>query len=661
MGIVESRVLAQDVLAACQRAESEGKSKLNEKSLWSNKDTLKALKDIYEYIPKNIRCKPRQSVIKKAITRSKTCLTVPPAIQELQDKHEELFPAGSSNHDVSSTAFSPKTNPLVLYYSQVVFYEKRQTLDRIRLRLLYVALYRVKQEVQPGHQYEYYDPTFIAQAIFQSGCFDDQLDVITSKVRTWISLGERYNLIAEDLEGLGALYILPNLGGESVWSKELPKSPVNQHRISMIQFLKNQGICEEARRRNLHELAENEVLRFTKPLKETLESAFRQSQSGTEHISFQGQPQINPRPGEVPSNTFHDSQPLEPQQLAMSASTRNQSGCTVSHLMTQIEDNAMNTGKSPVALNIRPCIRELPGGNNQRVSPDGFQDSLNQPVYNQQPLAVPHEAGQLAQRPNVIETEAFNLQPFIQRAPLHRTQRGLGQQLYPPHAVTPGENQISQQCVHLGSGLFNLQPFIQQPPLHGSQGDFGLQLYASHTVTPDGTQNSHSSTDTDGRTFNLQPFIQQPPLHGSQGDLGPQLYASYAESPGGNPISQVASNPYRGLFNLHAFIQQPLVHESQGVIGDQSYAGDTVTTATDQSSQLSSVAGPAAFSSQFHTQQPEHRSWETPGQQYYASTTATRGMSQFGQRSSTLDTLEFDPHSHDQQPTGHELQSIFVQ
>ncbi|KAL2801897.1 hypothetical protein BJX63DRAFT_438376 [Aspergillus granulosus] len=303
MGVAESRLLALEVLVACQRAKREGKTKLDNKLLWSNQDTLKALKEIYAYIPKDPHRKPRQSAIKKAIGRSKSRLNVPQVIQELQDKHEKLFPAGSSNHDVSFTPSLPRTNPLVLYYSQVISYEKRQSLDMIRLRLLYVALYRVKQEARPGHQYEYYDPTFIAQAIFQTGCVNDQLDVIIAKVRTWISLGGRYDLIAEDLEGLGALCILPDLGGESIWTKELPKSTTHKDRISLIQNLKKLGICEKAR--DLHKSAEDEVSRIIEPLKKALEDVLTQNLSATDRTDFQGQSQVNPRPTQLGLCTYH--------------------------------------------------------------------------------------------------------------------------------------------------------------------------------------------------------------------------------------------------------------------------------------------------------------------------------------------------------------------
>ncbi|KAL2826013.1 hypothetical protein BJY01DRAFT_262477 [Aspergillus pseudoustus] len=259
MGVADSKVLAEAVLMACRHAESEGKPMLNDKLLWSNQDTIEALKKLYEYIPKNIRRNSGQTAIKKAINRSKTGLNIHPVIQGLQKKSVVLFPAVSSNNVVPSTPSSPLNNILVIYYSQVLSCQERQTVDTIRLRVLYVALYRVKQELQPEHKYDYYISNYIAQAVLKAGCVDHQPDVINANVRLWINYGERYHLIANDLGGLGALYLLPDIGGQSLWAKELPKSATNQKRISLIQNLKNHGLCEEARRRNLHVLAEEET------------------------------------------------------------------------------------------------------------------------------------------------------------------------------------------------------------------------------------------------------------------------------------------------------------------------------------------------------------------------------------------------------------------
>jgi hypothetical protein len=131
----------------------------------------------------------------------------------VQDKQEELFPSGKSDGSVKNL---PPPTTLADYYKLGVQLEKQQDLDKIRLRLLYVAFYRLKQDLQPGSLYEKYDSSPIAQAIFETCSISDSLDFIKDKVRKWIGFGERYSLLAADLEGLGVLYILPDLGGETL-------------------------------------------------------------------------------------------------------------------------------------------------------------------------------------------------------------------------------------------------------------------------------------------------------------------------------------------------------------------------------------------------------------------------------------------------------------
>lgn len=111
------------------------------------------------------------------------------------------------------------------HYNLVVFYEEQHDLNKLRLRLSYVLFYRLKEAVEPSSQYQHYDAaTFIAKIILDSRSVTDSFELVRSRVRSWIGHGERYTLIAKDLGGLGALYILPDLGGESM-CVSLPSNP----------------------------------------------------------------------------------------------------------------------------------------------------------------------------------------------------------------------------------------------------------------------------------------------------------------------------------------------------------------------------------------------------------------------------------------------------
>lgn len=102
------------------------------------------------------------------------------------------------------------------FYQKLVSCEYQHQLGKIRLRVCYVVFFRLKQAVQPGTQYQYDDVSnFIAHVIRNSGC-NDSFTVIEHRVRHWVGLGERYSLLANDLGGLGILYLLPEEGGESM-------------------------------------------------------------------------------------------------------------------------------------------------------------------------------------------------------------------------------------------------------------------------------------------------------------------------------------------------------------------------------------------------------------------------------------------------------------
>ncbi|KAL2005973.1 hypothetical protein VTN00DRAFT_9627 [Thermoascus crustaceus] len=263
MGIAESRILAENVLAACQRAESQGKSRLNDRELWSNQTIVKAAKNICKQIPPHIRGPRRQSAIRDAIECSPK-IAIPDAVRDLQNKHERLFVQeegvdhGDPNIHIQSTSLRISRDcSLAECYALVVRIQKQQNLHNIRLRLLYIAFYRLKQAIQPRGLWN--DTSyFLAQTIKHSSKVDDTLENIWNNIKIWIDRGERYTLLAKDLGGLGALLILPDNIKESVWNKELPKNAKHENRIALIESLRRQGISEKAEREGLHFIAEDE-------------------------------------------------------------------------------------------------------------------------------------------------------------------------------------------------------------------------------------------------------------------------------------------------------------------------------------------------------------------------------------------------------------------
>ncbi|KAJ6018473.1 hypothetical protein N7522_001937 [Penicillium canescens] len=274
MGIVESRVLANNLLSACNKAAEEGKHRLDESQFWEDtQENIKATKSIYKHIPQHIRQNSRQSAIKKAIARSSQQFQAPQIVQDLQDKRESLFPS-ETGQIVPFSCHVPtlrQTCPLADFYKLLVLCENQQQLGKIRLRICYVAFFRLKNAVQPGTQYQYDDASmFIAHLIRESGC-EDSISDIERRVRRWVGLGERYSLLANDLGGLGVLYLLPEDGGESIWTKELPKSANKPRRVAMLNHLRQIGLPKEAQARGLHALAEDETTKVLGPIKTSLD------------------------------------------------------------------------------------------------------------------------------------------------------------------------------------------------------------------------------------------------------------------------------------------------------------------------------------------------------------------------------------------------------
>ncbi|KAJ9482571.1 hypothetical protein VN97_g10855 [Penicillium thymicola] len=253
----------------------------------SKQENIKASKSIYKHIPQRIRQTSRQSAIKKAIVRSSQQLQAPQIVQDLQDKRESLFPLCLPASSEESSGGSSSTRqigpflghvpnslqacPLADFYKLLVLCENQQQLGKIRLRICYVAFFRLKNAVQPGTQYQYDDASmFIAHLIGDSGC-GDSLSDIERRVRRWVGLGERYSLLANDLGGLGVLYLLPEDGGESIWTKELPKSAKRPRRVAMLNHLRQKGLPKEAQTRGLHALAEDETAKVLGPIKASLD------------------------------------------------------------------------------------------------------------------------------------------------------------------------------------------------------------------------------------------------------------------------------------------------------------------------------------------------------------------------------------------------------
>lgn len=93
--------------------------------------------------------------------------------------------------------------------------ERKQTVDRLRRRILLVALHRLLQkfhrETVAGEAL-----TELASAVLQSGLAGEDRDVITAELSNWTKKGRRYNALADGLRAVGSIVLLPYEIGDSM-------------------------------------------------------------------------------------------------------------------------------------------------------------------------------------------------------------------------------------------------------------------------------------------------------------------------------------------------------------------------------------------------------------------------------------------------------------
>lgn len=170
-------------------------------------------------MPRDIREGTGPFSIEKAVLKFKKngTIIIPEAVKDLRDGRRVLFHEKvdlRSCHRPSDTGDS--SNPLCYSlpgcYALLNQYEEDKEPNMICLRLLYVLFFCLKEHIQPGAKSKRGSRS-LAKEIMKSESVQDESQV-TQKLHQWIDLGERYNLIANDLGGLGSLLILANMGGE---------------------------------------------------------------------------------------------------------------------------------------------------------------------------------------------------------------------------------------------------------------------------------------------------------------------------------------------------------------------------------------------------------------------------------------------------------------
>ena len=159
------------------------------------------------------------SAIEKAVKRFRRngTISIPEGVKNVRDGtqvlfHKEVDLQRYHRTSITGDPSKPLDYSLPGCYALLNQYEEGNGPSIICLRLFYVLFFHLKEHTQSGRKSKQGSES-LAKEIMRSGSVHDESQV-TRNVRKWIDLGERYQLIANDLGGLGSLLILPNIGGE---------------------------------------------------------------------------------------------------------------------------------------------------------------------------------------------------------------------------------------------------------------------------------------------------------------------------------------------------------------------------------------------------------------------------------------------------------------
>lgn len=220
---------ATDLQTACREAERLGKCQLD---LDFFRETNVSTRDILSFIsiadlaqvktrlvaflaavPTEIRSAVKSSgrPARKGKTLSESKISLSPEIRPSFDAWKQDKVSFYTQANVTFESYHCPLSAAYIFVSQL---EKRYAADRVRRRLVYVMFSFIKE--QSGRT-RLRDTTLegFAQIILRSGLVDTPPETIKGQLGTWASRGDKYRLLANDLGGLGSLFLLPEDFGDS--------------------------------------------------------------------------------------------------------------------------------------------------------------------------------------------------------------------------------------------------------------------------------------------------------------------------------------------------------------------------------------------------------------------------------------------------------------
>jgi len=170
---------------------------------------VKSLAAVWRSLPSTSKTKVsgRRTRTNKAISKSKSATKI--TLSDNDKQYLVSWKAAPSTffqrHE--EFQFHLQEDPLAQVYNSLSALDKIDTVNRIQRRILLVVIHRLKKKVCCRFHGEAVN--HIALKIFQSGLVKENHDSILRKLTSWAKAGARYDTLARNLEGLGALALLP--------------------------------------------------------------------------------------------------------------------------------------------------------------------------------------------------------------------------------------------------------------------------------------------------------------------------------------------------------------------------------------------------------------------------------------------------------------------
>lgn len=223
--------------------------------IFEDPKTLETLITIWKQVPYKYRSKLTQTRSKRvdrfSKSRSNTTITLHPSIRE-EFQLWKADPSTIIRHTIAIQGHCLPSHPVSSTYCLLLGLEKGIIIHRILHRFLCIKLHKLKAAFNSKSLRGNTRAEFLA-LVLNSGLTENQKLDVQDNIDRWTRAGKRYLAIADELDGIGSLLLLPDDISVSVWEELLPSNGTEFDK--MMKCLKDRGICKEAEKIQANEVA----------------------------------------------------------------------------------------------------------------------------------------------------------------------------------------------------------------------------------------------------------------------------------------------------------------------------------------------------------------------------------------------------------------------